>query len=122
MSLLDADRELPLLPEVRKYQLSSSFNYTISGKSDTICPVSQNPLSEHDYLADVKEYHPLLTLLVVYGSRMFGQAGEVSVCFGVDSPADDHFQPLFVDHTVAHRLFVQMNHLFELPYATGFVI
>lgn len=32
------------------------------------------------------------------------------------------FSPCLEIIQCAHRLFVQMNHLFELPYTTGFVI
>lgn len=39
----------------------------------------------------------------------------VTVCFGVGSSAADSSRSPFVDHTVAHTLLVQMNHLFEQP-------
>ena len=44
------------------------------------------------------------------------------MCFGVGFLAADEFWSVFVDHTVANRLLVQMNHLFEQLYTIGFVV
>lgn len=131
MSLSDADRELPLLPGFRKYQVSLSFKSTISScvwaRRTHNMPAFSKPRCSHSYPTHIMESlqffigsppqllqcHTTLTLQVILQRHMFGQALWVTVCFGVGSCAAESSWSPFVHHTLAHTLLVHMNHLFD---------